>query len=299
MPPFAGPGNGGWTTEGGPIMTLKGEEIHIFLLPTGVRPGTILETGQIFRLAGHIMPTLDSQVAWTATAPGGAQHTGGGQANAIGYFYDPDDDFVVTEPGLWSVDVWVWHEGQCSGGATIAPFPTGDVLGSEKGSWSGGRYWFYAVDPDSPRLPVVTPSPGYLDFEGEITPVAISGLVPPGLTGVTIDYTIGMPGVILKHGQIVPQNGAFLITYDPVSLHQQFPNLDLTGRDDWSPGLADTVSIGLLLQGSLAGQPVYQANTVTLQGERVYVGASEIEYSERVYLPVLLKAHRAAFGSRD
>ena len=26
MPPFSGPGNGGWTTAGGPLMTLKGKE---------------------------------------------------------------------------------------------------------------------------------------------------------------------------------------------------------------------------------------------------------------------------------
>ncbi|NOX61612.1 MAG: VCBS repeat-containing protein, partial [Chloroflexi bacterium] len=100
MPPFAGPGNGGWTTEGGPILTLKGQDIHIFILPTGVRPGAVLELGDMFRFAGHLMPTLDSQVAVTVTAPSGAKHLVRGQANRVGYFYNPDDDFIVDEPGL-------------------------------------------------------------------------------------------------------------------------------------------------------------------------------------------------------
>ena len=106
MPPFAGPGNGGWTTEGGPILTLKGEDIHIFVLPTGTRPGAVLQTGDVFRFAGHIMPTLDSQVAVTVTTPSGTQYLSGGQANHVGYLYDPDDDLVVNEAGLWSVEPW-------------------------------------------------------------------------------------------------------------------------------------------------------------------------------------------------
>ncbi|MEE9618409.1 MAG: carboxypeptidase-like regulatory domain-containing protein, partial [Anaerolineae bacterium] len=206
MPPFAGPGNGGWTTEGGPILTLNGEDIHIFILPTGVRPGAVLQTGDMFRFAGHIMPTLDSRVAVTVTAPSGTQYLGGGQANHVGYFYNPDDAIVVDEPGLWSVDVRSWHDGQCSGGVTIPPYPSGDVLGSED-----GRYWFYVVPGNASRLQVSSPSPGFLSFEGEVTPITITGSVPAGLSGVTVDYTISMPGYILKHGQVTPSGDTYQI----------------------------------------------------------------------------------------
>jgi hypothetical protein len=34
-----------------------------------------------------------------------------GQANKIGYFYRPSDDFVVNEPGVWRARVRVWHDG--------------------------------------------------------------------------------------------------------------------------------------------------------------------------------------------
>jgi hypothetical protein len=166
------------------------------------------------------------------------------------------------------VDVRVWHDGQCSGGATIAPYPTGDVLGSED-----RRFFFYAVPPDAQRLNVTFPSPGFMNFRDRVTPITISGAVPQGLTDVSVDYTITMPGYILEHGQITAKNGTFQIKFNPVSLQQEFPNLDLVGRDNpGEAGLADTVAIGLLLEGQSATGPVYLANTITLQGNQVYVG---------------------------
>ena len=284
MPPFAGPGNGGWTTLGGPILTLKDEEIHMFILPTGTRPGAVLRTGDVFRFAGHLMPTLDSQVALTVTAPSGKRRFAGGQANHVGYFYDPDDDFTVDEPGLWSVDVRVWHDGQCSGGSTIPPYPLGDVLGSED-----GQYWFYVVPAGSPRLDVSSPTPGFLSFENGVTPITTTASVPAGLTGVTVDYTISMPGYILEHGQVTPTGDTVEIVFDPAALHQDFPNLDLVGRDDWTPGLSDTFAIGLLLRGQSGSETVYRANTVTIQGQQVFVGDAPPGLPNSVYLPLMLR----------
>jgi hypothetical protein len=289
MPPFAGPGNGGWTTEGGPLFNLKGEDIHVFILPTGTRPGAVLQVGDTFRFAGHIMPTLDSQVAFTVKAPNGAQHHGGGRANKIGYFYDPDDDFSVDEPGPWSVDVRVWHDGLCSGGATIPPYPSGNVLGSDD-----GRYWFYVVPRDAQRLDVSAPASGFLDFTGGIHPVVISGTVPVTLTNGLVDYTISMPGFILTQGQTSADDGVYRLTFDPVALHQDFPNLDLVGRDSPDqPGLADTFSIGLLLQAQKQdGAPEYRANTITLQGDQVFIrNAPPLELQE-LFLPLILKGGR-------
>jgi hypothetical protein len=286
MPPFAGPGNGGWTAEGGPILTLKGKDVHMFILPTGTRPGAVLEVGDTFRFAGHIMPTLDSRVAFTATAPSGVRHIGGGRANAIGYYAKPGDDFSVNEPGLWSVDLRVWHDGRCSGGQTVPPYPSGDVLGSEN-----GRYWFYVVPKDSPRLNVSSPRPGFLQFGQTVTPIEIGGAVPAGLSGATVDYTISIPGYILQRGQVAPSGGRYRIAFDPVALQRDYPNLDLIGRDTHRAGLADTISIGLFLHGKSGGMAVYRANAITLQGEQVFVGAAASIESSSIYLPLV---HRPA-----
>jgi hypothetical protein len=285
MPPFAG--FGGWTSEGGPLLTLKGQDIHIFILPTGIRPGAVLEVGDTFRFAGHIMPTLNSSVTVTVTAPSGAQHFVEGQANRIGYFYNPGDNLTVTEPGLWSADVRVWHEGPCSGGTVTCAFdpsqpcPSGDVLGSDD-----GRYWFYVVPAGSPRLDVSAPSPGFLEFDSEVTPIIITGTVPAGLSGTAVDYTLSMPGYILDHGQAAIQGDTYEIVFDPVALHAEFPNLDLEGRDEpGRPGLADTFAVGLLLHGQSAQGAVYRANTITIQGEQVFVGETPVGF----YLPLIVR----------
>jgi len=287
MPPFAGPGNDGWTTEGGPIMTLKGQEVHIFILPTGTSPGQVLQVGDIFRFAGHIMPTLDSQVVYTVTAPSGAQRLGGGQANAIGYFYDPADDFIVDEPGRWTVEVDVWHDGPCSGGHTVPPFPHGDVLGSDD-----GRYVFYVVEGDAPRLSVTAPVPGFLSFYGGLRPITVTGQLPPGVTGARLDYTIVMPGFILVQGSITPTGSTYAFVFDPVSLAQEFPNLDVIAADQWRPGLADTFTVGLLLRGQHGGEPVNRANVIVLQGDQVLVD-SPPPVARAVYLPLVLRSYAA------
>lgn len=266
MPPFAGPGNGGWTTEGGPIMTLDGEEIHLFLLPTGVRPGTILGIGDTARFAGHIMPTLDSRVEVTLTAPSGAARTIRGQANRIGYYYDSAEDFVVDEAGVWTADVRVWYDGVCSGGATVPPYPSGDVLGSD-----AGRFAFYVVPSDPTPIEITTPSPGFLTFHHhQVRPVRIRGTA----TGASsIRYTISIPGFLLEEGTVNAVGGSFTLTFDPQALHDRFPNLDLMGRDWREPGLADTVSVALFAEGA-DGSPL-GATTVTFQGNQVFVGGAD------------------------
>ena len=131
---------------------------------------------------------------------------------------------------------------------------------------------------------------GILPFDHEVTPVIITGSVPTGLTGATVDYTIGMPGFILAHGQVTPTLGTYTIVFDPVALHDDFPNLDLVGRDDYSPGLADTFAISLLLRGQRGGETVYRANTVTIQGEQVFVGEGAADVSYDLYLPLVLRS---------
>ena len=191
---------------------------------------------------------------------------------------------TVGEAGLWSVDVRVWHDRRCSGGQTVPPYPSGDVLGS-----SNGRYWFYVVPPGSAPLDVTSPTPGWLQWEGTVTPIAVQGSVPAGLSSATLEYTISMPGYILKRGQVTPMGNSYGFVLDPAALQKDYPNLDLVGRETYGPGLADTISIGLLLRGRKDGQAVYRANTITLQGDQVYVGGMGAAARQSVYLPLVLQ----------
>ncbi len=125
FPPFQGAAGG---PTGGPIMTLRSEEIDLFIVPTAVRPGAVLEVGDQFVFTGQV------------TSPSGAVRTMSGQANTIGYFAAPDDTFAVDEPGAWTVDVQVLHDGLTSAGQVEPPYPTGGVLGAEN-----GRFKFFVV----------------------------------------------------------------------------------------------------------------------------------------------------------
>ena len=72
FPPFQG-SNGG--PSGGPIMALAGEEIDAFVVPLGVRPGTILEVGDSFSFSAQMAPTLPAAAEIKITGPGGFSQT--------------------------------------------------------------------------------------------------------------------------------------------------------------------------------------------------------------------------------
>ena len=158
FPPFQGNGGG---PSGGPLFTLKGEEVDLFIHLTGVRPGSVLETGNTFALVGAIGPTLPAKVAYTVTAPDDSKRTFSGQANEIGYYYEPEDNFIVGQPGRYTVDLQVTYDGRTSAGQVTAPFPQGDVLGT-----AHGRFSVYVVSPHSAPLEVDMPEHRLPDSAG-------------------------------------------------------------------------------------------------------------------------------------
>ena len=287
-PPFQGAASG---PNGGPIMTLKGQEIDLFFYPRCVQPGDTLEAGDTFAFCGHVGPPLNSNVAVTVTTPGSEVASFGGQANKVGWYYNPGHDFVVDEPGVWTVQVHVAHnEVVPSTGLAPSTHNTGGVLGS-----LDGRYHFYVVEKDSSRLSVVSPQPGYLTWPTDpvtlrpitVTAVPITVSIPSGLTNVVVSYTVRMPGFILEEGTFTPSGNTFTITYDPLALHQDFPNLDLIAKDANQPGLADPVLIAFLLSGEKDGQEVHRAGAVFLNGEEVQMPETTVNHF--VYLPLILR----------
>ena len=266
FPAFQGATGG---PSGGPIMTLNGQEIDLFLMPTAVRPGTVLEVGDRFVFAGQVGPPMASKVTVRVTSPGGQVRTINGQANSIGYFSDPAGDFVVDEAGIWTVDVEVVHDGLTSAGPVEPPYPTGGVLGS-----ADGRFQVYVV----PRAAALIDfglhdiSLYALRFDGHLPrPLRFFPRIPEGWSDVDGVYTISMPGFILEEGTLEPGEEGLEIVYDPVRLHEDFPNIDLRERGGGGPGLSDEVFISVLLSGTDAsGQRVRAAKVITLVGEDIY-----------------------------
>lgn len=274
----------GASFNGGPIMTLLGEEIDVLFLPKGVRPGDVLEVGDTISFSGHVGPPLDSRVDVTITAPGGTQHAATLRANKVGWVYDPTFDFVASEPGRWTVAVAVEHDRAYPGnGTTPLTHNTGTVLGTNIPP-TPGQYEFYVVEASAPRLVIFNPKPGFIAWPQDgITPIPIQGQALPGTTEVY--FTVHDKGVVMSQGVISPdQAGYFSLIYDADQLNTLFPMLSLTAREGRWRGLADEVAIHFLAM-TPAGP---QAATVTLIGEEVFLQGTDPGLA-RVYLPGVIR----------
>ena len=254
FPPFQGNGGG---PSGGPLFTLKGEEIDLFMHLTGVRPGSVLETGNTFALVGAIGPTLPAQVTYTVTAPDGTQRRFSGWANEIGYYYEPDDNFIVDQPGRYTVDLQVTYDGSTSAGQVTAPFPQGHVLGTAR-----GRFSVYVVSPHSPPLTVDLPRHDFLTAPADFT---VTASAPDGITLTGGHMTSLMPGVVLEDGSLPVEANGLTYDYDPVGLAAGVSILDV--ERNGVPVAADVVTVSLFGEGMDSdGQPSYAARMVTLHG---------------------------------
>ena len=254
FPPFQGNGGG---PSGGPLFTLKGEDIDLFIHLTGVRPGSVLETGNTFALVGAIGPTLPAKVAYTVTTPDGSKRTFGGQANSIGYYYEPEDNFIVDQPGRYTVDLRVTYDGRTSAGQVTAPFPQGDVLGTAR-----GRFSVYVVSPHNAPLEVDMPEHDFLTAPADFT---VTATPPTGMRLTGGHMTALMPGVVLEDGSLPVEDNGLTYDYDPVGLAAGVPILDVERFGN--PVAADVVTVSLFGEGrDGTGQPSYAARVVTLHG---------------------------------
>jgi hypothetical protein len=253
FPPFQGAAGG---PSGGPLLTLLGEEIDIFFTPVGVMPGSVLEVGDTFSFSGAMWPTLPSVTEITVTDPSGQIIHSLGRANKIGHFYNPDDDFVVSEPGTYTVKVKVIHDGITSAGLVNEPYPTGGILGV-----ADGIYSFYVVPRNgNSYLALNLQETGTKLISGRS--LAISADIPTGLTDVTTYYTVNLTGTVLENGASSSTAGSFTYSYDLVGLNKLFDNLDTV------PG--DTVVITLSVTGNdSSNKKTSYASQVLLQGDDV------------------------------
>lgn len=263
FPPFRGAAGG---PDGGPIMKLKGEEIDLFFLPTGIHPGALVVTGDSFVFSGHIGPPLASKLEWTIVSPSGKRRSFKGQANRTGYFHASETDFMIDEPGRWTVSVRVYHDGITSAGLVGPAIPEGGILGTDE-----GRFSIYAVEPKSPRLEAGLPTLKLLGVDSMDLPLRIKLQVPREWTDVSAHHTIRMPGFVLQSGALPVRNGSVLLTFDPLLLSKQYPNLDLWGRSEQVRGLSDEIMLSVFIEGrDSSGRRVFAGKLLTLFGEDLY-----------------------------
>jgi hypothetical protein len=260
-PPYRGEAGG---PDGGALLTVRGQPVETFFHSTGVQPGQVFNMGDTLAVAGQVAPPLASTVSVTVTAPSGRVQQFDGIASAIGYFYDPSQDFKLDEAGVWKVAITVSAQGANSAGQ-IDPrdVPTGDVLGAHNGEFN-----VYALPPDAP--PVATNKDAAADSPTRPgAPINFALTVPAGWSDVQAYHAITMPGYLLDEGVDTVQTTSFTYQYNPAQINKVFPNLEADGMGS-GPSASDVVTITFVLTGKDAsGAPQIRSHTFTVMHDRL------------------------------
>ncbi|MCL4249452.1 MAG: hypothetical protein KJ065_15015 [Anaerolineae bacterium] len=209
-------------TDGGPLLRIDDQAYNTFFLPTGVQPGDILPLGDTFAFSGQAAPARAARIDLRVTSPSGALRMFSGRANAIGYYYDPVNDFALDETGVWTVEVQVTQDGLTSAGVAQPPYLTGGIPGAPD-----GRFSFYVAEPESAPIEVTTRQdiqiPAALPYNFNFT-------VPNGWTAVSVYYTLTAPGFLIEQGTLRLSGRTFSYQHNPTNVARRFPNMEVDGR---------------------------------------------------------------------
>lgn len=248
--------------DGGPLFEIGGQPVDAFFHPTGARPGDVLTLGRRLVISGQVAPTLPAQVAVTITSPGGSVRQFEGRANAVGYFYAPEQDFAVNEVGVWTVQIAVRHDGATSAGPMDAPILRGGVLGV-----SEGRYSVYVVPETGEMLPwnpllSDTEIPSALAYNFNFT-------APENWSDVRVYRTLSVPGFVVQDGRLNVSGRSFSYQYNPTEISSRFPNIETEGRFS-GPYVSDMRTLTLVLYGvDEAGQLQSLSRVFTIMHDRL------------------------------
>ena len=235
MPPYRGAAGG---PDGGPLLNVHGRDFEILFMPLGVRSGSVLEVGDRFVLSGAVMPTLASRVDYQVTAPDGTVRSLGGRANAIGFYYDPSDDFVVDQQGIWTVSLEVTHDGGSSAGPVEPPFPTGGPLTPD-----GSTFSFVVVDEATRVLSVKTDLTQYGPNDwwewGLVREADFSAALPPDMVVTNARIIVSIPGITMVDGEPAQAGGELRWHLDAEDMRKLADNFDV------EPNIADTINVTL------------------------------------------------------
>ena len=261
-PPYQGAAGGLATC--GPLLTVDGREVDLFVTPTGTRPGSVLELGDTFVFSGQAWPTLDVGITVTITSPSGQVRTFDGRASSVGYIDAQGKSFTVDEPGAYTVHVALTQDRPVpsTGLAPDPPIvadgrtvlsqhgyaaPLSAILGS-----SDSTYTFFVAEPrddidvstniDLTRL-TQKPVPGTID---------VTFQVPAGAS--SLRYTVGIKGLVIMDQTVTASGGQVTIRLDQSLLYSQGRTGVVLGAD----------SIEITLAGEIGGQ--WFAESLNLRG---------------------------------
>lgn len=258
-PPYRGTDGG---PDGGPLVSVRGEDYDMIFYPTGTRPGDTLTVDDEITIAGHVAPTLESRVAIEITAPDGNIQTFAGLTNQYGYFYDPTLAITADTEGIWSIEIITQGIGASSAGLPTEPSIEGGVPGTVNRTFN---------------VYVLPANADPLRWNGDVgdTDVEVRGgdpfnfnmRVPSDWTDIAADFSVTTPAYLLDAG--TPRIGGSTVTYqyNPPQLSTIFPNLETSGT-----GISggDVVTLTFAITGTNdSGRREMRTRTFTILFDRL------------------------------
>lgn len=260
LPPYQG-GEGGMA-GGGPLLTALPSQM--FFHPAGVRPGQVLTVGDRLVIAGQAAPTLRTRIEAAVTSPNGTVRRMSGLSNALGYYYQPQDDFTLDEAGVWTITLRTAPAGASSAGLPEPPLPVGGVLGTQDYTFA-----VFVLPEDSQPLEW-TQGAGSIDaaFRAGV-PSNFGIAIPTGWTEVEAFYSVTTPAYVLDSASLRPTGNTLSYQFSPAALSSRFPNYEADGRGG-GPAASDPVTLTFVVSGLNAdGQPDIRARVFTLFHDRL------------------------------
>ncbi len=254
-----------------PVLSIGDASSPLFFHPTGTQPGQTLTRNSRFALAGHIAPPLAGTIDASLTAPSGRTQPISLNANAFGYAYDPAQDVVLNEVGVWRVRVDVSYAGRVSAGdlAAVDGVQRGGIAAQDANS-----FLVFVTAPDA--APLVSNQPD----ESEIIPgqpLNFSVDVPPGWTDAQAYYTLRTPAYVLEQGRLRTSNGRAFYQFTPQTLSRSFSNLEFDPRAEGAAA-ADALTLTFAITGRDANnQRQARTRTFTLLHDRLLSGMLQSE----------------------
>ena len=228
-PPYQGAGGGLATC--GPLLTIEGREVDLFVTPTGTRPGSVLEEGDTFVFSGQAWPTLDVAVDVTVTSPSGEVHSFSGRASTVGYIDAVRKTFTVTEPGIYTVHVTVTQDRPvpstglapdpplvADGRTTMTEYGYDAPLSAILGSFDS-TYRFFVAEPRD-DIQVDTAITVSTPFQRQVpTSITLTFGLPEDAKSVR--YTVTIPGLIIRDEAVSGSPDQVRIELDQEELYAQ------------------------------------------------------------------------------
>ena len=191
-----------------------GKDIKLFTILTLTKPGTVLEAGNTFGLAGQVGPAIQARVQVELSGPGNFRKPWDVQTYEIGQYYVADASTKLDVPGIYTVNV----------------------------SASSGGVQGQLFDWNSFPLPVVP--------QGAAAPktnLPASGVVQQLTVNARVDSPnavralLTVPGWTLQDKEVRASATDAVLTLDAKALQEQYSFIDTFQPAELKAGLADAL----------------------------------------------------------